>query len=362
MPYAQRQHYPIEMPRRGECCRGNFLPQPCTQRRRGPCCAGQQPSSTSETYSRDQVSDVCASGYFTIQHPSCFAEGLFNSFPLRLTAPVLWLAISFARWLACESEFRWNWLAPKYMRVPVDSLRLKRARSRRTPGRARLRSHGVTVAGRSHAGRPMSAGRCRERRPRRCARLPAGPLSSASAAAVGARERRRSVSSHRCAGCTVVWCTRQHRSPGDSELACVAAGAAYGALHPRRNARTRGAQPPPPPSYQVDTPRPSPRTNRTRRVPHSLTAPSSWPHARRLVPHLTSCFARLAGAAEAGLARARYTRGRRSWTTWWQKWRRPEGWRARLARSPPVVSVGRIDICAYAQLICTCTHRAWRGP
>jgi hypothetical protein len=320
MPYAQRQHYPIEMPRRGECCRGNFLPQPCTQRRRGPCCAGQQPSSTSETYSRDQVSDVCASGYFTIQHPSCFAEGLFNSFPLRLTAPVLWLAISFARWLACESEFRWNWLAPKYMRVPVDSLRLKRARSRRTPGRARLRSHGVTVAGRSHAGRPMSAGRCRERRPRRCARLPAGPLSSASAAAVGARERRRSVSSHRCAGCAVVWCTRQHRSPGDSELACVAAVAAYGALHPRRNARTRGAQ----------------------------------PQARRLVPHLAACFARLAGAAEAGLARARYTMGRQSWTIWWQKWRRPKGWRARLARSPPVVSVGRIDVCEYAQLI-VCT-------
>ena len=28
--------------------------------------------------------------------------------------------------------------------------------------------------------------------------------------------------------------------------------------------------PPPPPSYSVDTPRPSPRTNRTRRVPHPV--------------------------------------------------------------------------------------------
>ena len=27
---------------------------------------------------------------------------------------------------------------------------------------------------------------------------------------------------------------------------------------------------PPPPSYQMDTPRPSPRTNRTRRVPHPV--------------------------------------------------------------------------------------------
>ena len=30
--------------------------------------------------------------------------------------------------------------------------------------------------------------------------------------------------------------------------------------------------PPPPSSYQVDTPRPSPRTNRTRRVPHLVGA------------------------------------------------------------------------------------------
>ena len=352
------------MPRRGECCRGNFLPQPCTQRRRGPCCAGQQPSSTSETYSRDQVSDVCASGYFTIQHPSCFAEGLFNSFPLRLTAPVLWLAISFARWLACESEFRWNWLAPKYMRVPVDSLRLKRARSRRTPGRARLRSHGVTVAGRSHAGRPMSAGRCRERRPRRCARLPAGPLSLCE------RGRGRGPESadeayRRIDVPVALWYGARDSTVPLATASWLASRLAQHTAHfiPDGTHALAVRNPSPPPLVPSGHARvPHPVLIGHRRVPHSLTAPSSWPHARRLVPHLTSCFARLAGAAEAGLARARYTRGRRSWTTWWQKWRRPEGWRARLARSPPVVSVGRIDICAYAQLICTCTHRAWRGP
>jgi len=38
----------------------------------------------------------------------------------------------------------------------------------------------------------------------------------------------------------------------------------------RRHAREVKPPPPPAPSYYVDTPRPSPRTNRTRRVPHPV--------------------------------------------------------------------------------------------
>jgi len=41
---------------------------------------------------------------------------------------------------------------------------------------------------------------------------------------------------------------------------------------PRRGEGCRPRAPDPPPSYQVDTPRPSPRTNRTRRVPHRAPA------------------------------------------------------------------------------------------
>jgi hypothetical protein len=39
---------------------------------------------------------------------------------------------------------------------------------------------------------------------------------------------------------------------------------------PQRAGRVSAAPPPPPFSYYVDTPRPSPRTNRTRRVPHPV--------------------------------------------------------------------------------------------
>jgi hypothetical protein len=56
-------------------------------------------------------------------------------------------------------------------------------------------------------------------------------------------------------------------------------------------------RPPPPPSYYVDTPRPSPRTDRTRRVPH----PVLIGHAASLTPSTMSG----ATAAPRGVPRRR---------------------------------------------------------
>jgi hypothetical protein len=51
------------------------------------------------------------------------------------------------------------------------------------------------------------------------------------------------------------------------------------ALRGRAQGRKHAPLPPPPPSYQSDTPRPSPRTNRTRRVPPSV--PTSCVQGRK---------------------------------------------------------------------------------
>jgi len=48
-------------------------------------------------------------------------------------------------------------------------------------------------------------------------------------------------------------------------------------LSPTITPRSAPPQPPPPSSYQVDTPRPSPRTNWTRRVPHQPRPPQQRP-------------------------------------------------------------------------------------
>jgi len=45
------------------------------------------------------VSDVSASGYFSVSHPSGFFEGCFNSLPVRISGCVTWSVTSFFKWV-----------------------------------------------------------------------------------------------------------------------------------------------------------------------------------------------------------------------------------------------------------------------
>jgi hypothetical protein len=68
--------------------------------------------------------------------------------------------------------------------------------------------------------------------------------------------------------------------------------------------RARALPPPPLPSYQVDTPRPSPRTNRTRRAPH----PVLIGHAASLTPYaLTQVLERTSVLVTPEGVEARFT-------------------------------------------------------
>jgi len=68
------------------------------------------------------VSDVSGSGYFSVRHPSCFAEGLYNSLPLFVTGPMIWMGITAGRWYATGSDSRWNSLVSPAFHTPEARL------------------------------------------------------------------------------------------------------------------------------------------------------------------------------------------------------------------------------------------------